>query len=56
MATEQGISVIKDEKQLNIETDKSLFQEPLPRARLYPKGPDRNHKTKLSRPLKISEY
>uniref|UniRef100_A0A914DZU1 39S ribosomal protein L20, mitochondrial n=2 Tax=Acrobeloides nanus TaxID=290746 RepID=A0A914DZU1_9BILA len=56
MAIKEGIPIVKSVEQDNVLTEESLFQDPLPRARLYPKGPDSNYKTKEPRPLKLSEY
>lgn len=55
MAQEEGHKVITDEEQKYVETEESLFGEPYPRNKVFPRGAKENHKVK-PRELKISEY
>ncbi|VDO26214.1 unnamed protein product [Haemonchus placei] len=56
MAIKDGRNVIPDDEfKFDVHLDDSLFGEPFPKPRLYPKGPAENHKIP-PRKLKPEEY
>ncbi|KAK5975442.1 hypothetical protein GCK32_004929 [Trichostrongylus colubriformis] len=56
MAIKDGRSVVPDQEfKFEVHLDDSLFGEPFPRARVYPRGAAENHKI-MPRKLKPEEY
>lgn len=56
MALEEGHQTYATENELkHVEIDSSLFGEPFPEAKIYPKGSATHHKLK-PRQLKLDEY
>jgi hypothetical protein len=56
MALDDGIEIVtKPEELEHVQTESSLFGQPLPNARIYPRGPAEHH-TNFPRKLKVEEY
>ena len=56
MALDDGIEIVtKSEDLAHIQTESSLFGQPFPYTKMYPRGPPENHMN-IPRKLKVEEY